>query len=192
MGVTLSLVWLTLRDRYAGACRQRVRQERDRHCRYGVVGPAAGSDQITARKRGLRTEDSLQHRRHSTHLWPGRLGRVLRRRGIAGGHGRDSQHVVGGARFKPAKLGSGLDGRVSCGPGRSGVTLVRQRDALAREAIRSKDLIVSCLGLVGHRGELCYRSGQITLSYLCDSKAEAAPPRGEPVTDRVGEIASLT
>ena len=96
-------------------------------------------------------------------MWPGRLGRVLRRRGIAGGQGRYSQRVVGGARFKPAKLGSGLDGRVGSGPGRSDVTLVRQRDAAAQEAIHPPDLIVSRLGLVGHRGELCYRSGQITL-----------------------------
>ena len=104
-------------------------------------------------------------------MWPGRLGRVLRRRSIAGGQGRYSQRPVGDARFKPAQLGGGLDGRVGGGPGRSGVTLVRQRDALAREAIRPPDLIVSCLGLVGHRGELCYRSGQITLQYLCDSEA---------------------
>ena len=131
VGVALSLVWLTLCDRHAGARRQRVRQERARHCRYGVVGPAAGRDQIPARKRGLRTEDSLQPRRlgHGTHEWPARLGRVLRRRSIAGGQGRYSQHVVGGDRFKPAQLGSGLDGRVGGGPGRRVVTLVRQRDA---------------------------------------------------------------
>ena len=98
--------------------------------------------------------------------------------------------AVGEARLEPAKLGSRLDSRVDGGPGRSCVTLVRQRDALVREAIRPKDLIVSCFGLVGHRGELCYRSGQITVRYLCDSEAEAAPARVEPVTDRFGEIAS--
>ena len=36
----------------------------------------------------------------------------------------------------PAQLGGGLDGRVGGGPGRSRVTLVRQREALAREASR--------------------------------------------------------
>jgi hypothetical protein len=50
---------------------------------------------------------------------------------------------------------------------------------------------VSGSGLGHQLGELCGRTGQITLKYLCDSKAEAAPPRAEPVADRVGEIASL-
>ncbi len=192
VGVALSLVWLTLCDRHAGARRQRVRPERARRCRYGVVGPAAGRDQIPARERGLRTEDSLQHRRQE-HSRVAQAASVasLRRRSIAGGQGRYSQRVVGGARFKPAKLGSGLDGRVGSGPGRRDVTLVRQREGPGHDAIHPPDLIVSRLGLVGHRGELCDGSGQITLVYLCDSEVPAAPARIEPVTDRVGEIASL-
>ncbi len=165
VGVAFGLVWLTLCDRHAGARGQRVRQERARRCRHRVVGPAAGRDQIPARQRGLRFEDAPRRRRlgRGTRVWPGRLGRVQRRRGIAGGQGRCSQRPVGEARFEPAQLGSGLDGRVGGGPGRRGVTLVCQRGALARELVRREDLIVSCLGLVGHRGELCYRFGQITL-----------------------------
>ena len=100
MGVTLSLVWLTLCDRHTGARHQRVRQERACQCRfrYGVVGPAAGRDQIPARKRGLGTKGLLQPRclRHGACEWPARLRRVLRRRSIACGQGRYSQHVVGG------------------------------------------------------------------------------------------------
>ena len=151
------------------ATRARVVSGSDRNT--PVVVDTASSAQRRAATRSppasaasaLRT--ALHRRRlgQGTHVWPGRLGRVLRRRSIAGGQGRDSQRAVGGARFKPAKLGSGLDGRVGGGPGRRGVTLVRQRDAPAHEAIHPPDLIVSCLGLVGHRGELCYRSGQITL-----------------------------
>ena len=99
--------------------------------------------------------------------------------------------MVGGACLEPAKLGSGLDGRVGGGPGRSDVTLVRQHEAPAYDAIHPPDLIVSCLGLVGHRDELCDASGKITLIYLCDSEVPAAPACVKPVTDRVGEIASL-
>ena len=59
--------------------------------------------------------------------------------------------------------GGGLGGRVGGGPGRSDVTLVRQRDAPVREASRPPDLIVSCLGLSGDLAELCGGSSQITL-----------------------------
>ena len=82
---------------------------------------------------------SALHRRRrgqDTQMLPGRLARVLRRRGIAGGQGRGSQRRVGDARGHPAKLGGGLDGRVGRGPGRTRVTLPRQCDALAREAVR--------------------------------------------------------
>ncbi len=65
------------------------------------------------------------------HVLPGRVGRVLRRRSIAGGQGRDSQRRVGVARGGSAKLGGGLDGRVGSGPGRTRVTLPRQYGALA-------------------------------------------------------------
>ena len=50
-----------------------------------------------------------------------------RRFDIAGGQGRGSRRPVGEARYKPAKLGSGLDGRVGGGPGRSRFTLVGQQ-----------------------------------------------------------------
>ena len=75
--------------------------------------------------------------------WPGGLARVLRRRSIAGGQGRGSQRRSRPSPRQPAKLGGGLDGRVGGGSGRSRVTLVGQRDALAREANRPLDLIVS-------------------------------------------------
>ena len=43
----------------------------------------------------------------------------------------------------------------------------------------------------GHRAELCGGSGQITLHPPRHSEAPAALARVEPVTDRVGEIASF-
>ena len=50
-----------------------------RRRRDGVVGPAAGREQIPARQRGLRTEDALRrrHRGQATHVLPGRLGSRL-------------------------------------------------------------------------------------------------------------------
>ena len=64
VGVAFGLVWLTLRDRHAGARRQRRRQEPAGRRRDRLVGPAAGRDQIPARQRGLRTEDALHRRRY--------------------------------------------------------------------------------------------------------------------------------
>ena len=90
------------------------------------VGPAAGREQIPARQRGLahcRRAPSPPARPAGTQVLPGRLGRVLGRRGIAGGQGRGSQRRVGDARAKPAKLGRGFDGRVGGGPGRTRLTL---------------------------------------------------------------------
>ena len=63
MGVALSLLWLTLCDRHAGARGQRPHQHRPaRRCRDRVVGPASGRDQIPARQCGLR-DDGAQVRR---------------------------------------------------------------------------------------------------------------------------------
>ncbi len=121
---------------------------------------------------------------------PAALSRVLRRRDIAGGQGRDSQHVVSGARFEPTKLDGGLDGLVGGGPGRRDVTLVREDDTPAHEAIHPPDLIVSCLGLVGHRGELCYPPAD-RLDLFVRLRGTSGTGALEPVTDRVGEIASL-
>ena len=53
MGVAFGLFRLALRDRHAGARRQRQRQVPAGRCRDGVVGPASGSGQIPARQRGL-------------------------------------------------------------------------------------------------------------------------------------------
>ncbi len=52
-----------------------------------------------------------------------------------------------GPQEPPAKLGADLEGRLGGRPGRRGVTLVCQRHALHRAAIRPEVLIVSCLGL---------------------------------------------
>ena len=143
VGVALGLFWLTLRDRHPGARRQRVRQERAGRCRHGVVGPAAGRDQIPARQRGLRAL-----RRAAPPPSAGRTLRCCRPASVAScavaaspaARAAIRQRPVGDARVKPAKLGGGLDGRVGGGPGRSRVTLVRQRDALAREAIRPQQI----------------------------------------------------
>ena len=137
-------------------------------------------------------KDALQRRvlGHGTQLRPG-LDRVPRRRSIAGGQGRDGQRRVALGRGNPTQLGGGLDGRVGGGPGRRRVTLVRQHDAVAREANRLKEPIVSCLGLGHQLAELCGGTDQITLIYLCISEAPAAQPRAVPVADRVGEVASF-
>ena len=112
VGVAFGLLRLTLRDRHAGARGQRPHQPPAGRRRDGVVGPAAGRDQIPARQRGLRTagaQHRRRRRRHDTHVLPGRLARVLRRRSIAGGQGRVRQRQVGDARGEPAKLGGGLE-----------------------------------------------------------------------------------
>ena len=53
VGVAFGLFGLTLRDRDAGARRQRQRQVPAARRRDGVVGPASGRDQIPARQRDL-------------------------------------------------------------------------------------------------------------------------------------------
>jgi hypothetical protein len=98
---------------------------------------------------------------------------------------------VAHGRVDPTQLGGSLDGRVGRGPSRTRVTLAGQHDALAREAIHLKDPIVSGLGLGHQLAELCGGTGQITLIYVRKSEAPAALARGEPVTDRLGEVASL-
>ena len=105
VGVALGLVWLTRRDRHAGARRQRHDQKSAGCCRDGLVGPAAGREQIPARQRGLRTIRATHRRRRlgqETHVLPRRFGRLQGRRRIAGGQGRDARHRVGQARVDPA------------------------------------------------------------------------------------------
>ena len=91
VGVTLGLSGSPC----AIATRARVVSASDRNgpsCRYGVVGPAAGRDEIPARQRGLGIEGACSRRR----LW--RCTQVLARppwsrlppRGIAGGQGRNA------------------------------------------------------------------------------------------------------
>jgi hypothetical protein len=57
MGVTLSLVWLTLRDRHPGARGQRPHQPRPGRHRGGVIDPAPGRDQIPARRETIASTD---------------------------------------------------------------------------------------------------------------------------------------
>ena len=92
VGVALGLLWLTLRDRHAGARGQRpcyrvpARRGRDR-----LVGPAPGRDQISVRQCGLRVDGAQMRRnarREALPCSPGRLGRVPRRRNVPGGQGR--------------------------------------------------------------------------------------------------------
>src|SRR6202035_5823028 len=75
--------------------------------------------------------------------------------------------------------------------GRTRVTLVCECEALRREANRLMKPVVSCVGLGHQLGELRGGTGQITLPALCDSEAPTALERVEPVTDRLGEIASF-
>ena len=53
MGVALGLFRLTLRDRNAGTRRQRRRQEPPGACRDGIVNPASGGSEVTARQGNL-------------------------------------------------------------------------------------------------------------------------------------------
>ena len=99
--------------------------------------------------------------------------------------------VCPNAAYLPPSFAPRLEGRVGRGPGRGRVTLVCQCDALADEAGQPRDLIVSRLGLGGQLAELCDGSGQIALHHLRRPEAKAALARVEPVTDRVGEVASF-
>ena len=160
VGVAFGLVRLTLRDRHPGARRQRHRQVTAGCRRDGVVGPAAGRDQIPARQRGLGTEA-----RPAAAIW----GKALSvRPGLGASRAVAASPAARAAQPTPsrpgprqsAKLGGGLDGRVGGVPGRSRVTLVRQRGAVAREANRLKEPIVSCPGLGHQLAELCGGTGR--------------------------------
>ena len=88
---------------------------------------------------------------------------IRRRTSISRGQGRGSQRRVTKARGSPAKVARGLDGRVGRGPGRTRVTPVGECIAPAGEADGPVDQIVSRLGLIGDRAELCGSSDQIAL-----------------------------
>ena len=139
VGVAFGLFRLTLRDRHAGARGQRSdSQPPAGRRRDGLVGPAAGRDQIPARQRGLRIQNAPHRRRlRAGHSCAGQAASLASCAVAASPAARAAvaNAAVGDARGHPAKLGGGLDGRVGGGPGRSRVTLVRQCDALRREAI---------------------------------------------------------
>ena len=163
-----------------------------RRCRHGVVGPAASRDQIPARQRGLCNKGAMQ---------PRCPGRALAVAGPPPSRPAPPQHRRRPGprqptpsrphRFKAAKLGSGLDGRIGGGPGRGrrypgaparspgprGYPPSRSHRELPRPR-RPPRRIVRPLR-PDHPDEL----------YHCE--VPAAQARVEPVTDRVGEVASF-
>ena len=196
VGVAFGLLRLTLRDRHPGARGQRHHQEPAGRCRDGVVGPAAGRDQIPARQRGLRIDRRACRRRH---------------------RGQDTRGAARPPRSRPAPLAASPAARAAIANADVGRCPRRARRARRRprwprrrrpgphpshpgtparwpwpaRLSRLIDPIVSGLGLGGQLGELCDGSGQIALQHLCHSEAQAALARVEPVTDRVGEVASF-
>jgi hypothetical protein len=137
MGVALSLLWLTLCYRDAGAYGQRPHQHGPalRH-RNRVVGPASGRNRIPARQRCVHDDGAQVRRkpRRETPVLPGRRGRVQGRLDIAGGQGHVCQCKVTYACADPAEFGRGLQAGVCRGPGGSSVALPCQRGALVRGA----------------------------------------------------------
>ncbi len=123
--------------------------------------------------------------------WQGGLARLVRRRAIPGGQGRESQRHVRQYREPPAKLRAALKGRLGRRPGRGRLTLVCECHALTAEAEHPPELVVSRLGLGHHLAELCDGSGQIAAHHLRPPEVKATHTRVEPVADRVGEVASF-
>ena len=162
VGVALGLLRLTRRDRHPGADRERQRQLPAGCSRDGLVGPAAGGGEIPVCQRGLGIPDALQCRRattHDNHVLAGGLARLVRRRAIPGGQGRESQHYVPEYRAPSAKLRAALKGRLGRRSGRGRLTLVCECHALTPRLVTLHDLVVSRLGLGGHLAELCDGSG---------------------------------
>ena len=162
MGVTLGLLRLTRGNRHAGAHLQRPHQPPTGHGRDRLVGPAAGGGEIPVCQRGLGIPDALHCRRAATHdsqVRSGGLARLVRRRAIPGGQGRESYHYLRDCREPPAKFGAALKGRLGRRAGRGRLTLVCECDALTSEADHPVDLVVSLLGVSGHLTQLCNRSG---------------------------------
>ena len=193
VGVAFGLIRLTRGDRHAGAHGQRPRQPPAGRGRDSVIGPAAGGGEIPVRQRGLGIPDALQCRRattHDNHVLSGRLARLVRRRAIPGGQGRSSYHCVRHNREPSAKLRAALKGRLSRHPGRR-LTPVCQCQALTAEAHHSQHLIVRRLSLGRHLAQLCGGSGEIAPRRLRRPEVKATHARVEPITDRVGEIASF-
>jgi hypothetical protein len=193
-GVALGLVWFTRRDRHAGADRQSHRRVQAGCSRDGLVGAVAGRGEILVCQRGLGIPDALHCRRattHDIHVLSGGLARLVRGRSIPGGQGGVSQDHVPEYREPPAKLRAALKGRLGRHPGRRRLTPVCQCQALTAEAHHPQHLIVSGLALGSHLAELCGDSGQIAAKRLRHPEVKATRTRVEPVTDRVGEVASL-
>ena len=162
MGVAFGLLRLTLRDRHPGARGQRPHQPPAGRGRDGLVGPTAGGSEIPVCQRGLGIPDALQCRRattHDNHVLEGGLARLVHRRAIPGGQGRESQRRVPHCREPPAKLRAALKGRLGRRAGRGRLTLVCECQALTAEAEHPADLVVSRLGLGRHLAELCGGSG---------------------------------
>ncbi len=161
VGVTLGLLWLTVRQQNASAPCQRPRQVTALRRRHGVVGPAAGGSEIPACQRGLGTPVA-PHRAHLTYdidVLPRGLNRLLRPRAIPGGQGRKSHQVVSHSHEHLAKLRAGLKRRLRRRSGRCRLALVREYNAPAPEAAHPPHLIVSRLALDRHLAQLFDTSG---------------------------------
>src|SRR5581483_4760129 len=112
-------------------------------------------------------------------------------RSIATGHGRETQRRVAVGCVSPANFGGTVDGRLGGGSGRGRLTLQRQHDALAPDALQLHDPIVSGSGVGQQIGDMCGGASEFALMYLCPSETVAAYPRVVPVADGVGEVASF-
>jgi hypothetical protein len=159
----------------------------------GVIGQAAGRDEITARQccLGLEGATARRCRRLEIQVLPGRLACVLRRCNIAGGQGRERHRRVAKPPEVLTKLAVGLELRIGRGASRTHLTLVCEGKAQAPQAVHLDEGIVSRLRVGYHRTELCDGSGQIAFHQLCPPEAHATRTRVGPVTDRIGEIASF-
>ena len=105
----------------------------------GVVGPAAGRDQIPARQRGLRIRDAPHAASRAGQL---AAARPPRSRPAPPQHrrrpGPRQPTPRSRGRVEPAQPRRRLEGRVGGGPGRGRLTPIRERDALARKTVASQ------------------------------------------------------
>ena len=150
MGVAFGLFRLALRDRDAGARRQRRRQVPARRRRdTASSAQRRAAVEIAARQRGLRPSRCDLHRRHGA--GHSAAARPPRSRPAPPQHRRrpgPRQPTLRSRRpGELAQLRGGLDGRVGRGPGRARVTLVRQHVCPGRRGRAPSRHIVSCLGL---------------------------------------------
>ena len=108
---------------------------------------------------------------HDSHVLSGGLARLVRRRDIPGGQGRESQRHVPerrDSRQAPPRPQGSPRPLLGPRPPHPGMPV----QALTPEAGHPQDLVVSRLGLGGHLAELCDGSGQIAL-HRCAPEVKA-------------------